>query len=370
MFGDGTVRPNAPAANLAGGFFVVRAAGLRRPVRAIVHFEGVETGMNALLRYLELLNRGQLPQGPTQSLPGGPYPPGAHPIRPHVMPAWFDDRSAGLLESMREDERPRGLLGLIEESGFSAPEDEEVPAQELGQADPNAMPGSAGAAPVSPIPPIPAHKKDFLNEPHWAALHSAMNRVQGLGPNARSALGRTFAEEGGMTPNAHSGAVAGIMPATFDEIRRSGRIPELANVTSVSQLTPELAALLYRDIGNQRLRTVGGIAALEQLTPGASGALYDSLFQHGGAGGTGFVQEAINKIVGDLAETDRRRLAIAPLVRDRKMGPATLGALKKLIDDTPEMAARLLGALADKRSEPVNGQPRLPGETKRFDLQR
>ncbi len=325
-----------------------------------------------LLRYLELLNRGLVPQ----NLPGGTSVGWPRPRVPQMrpdLPGWPIGRPVGLLEAMDEDDKPPGLLGMVGDSdarsrrSLPAADESALPSDQLAQTAPGVAPDSPGSADV---PPIPAYKSKSVRKADWTAFHRSLGRLQGIGPNALSAFGRTFAEEGGMTPNASSGAVAGIMPVTFDELNRSGRIPELANIASVGQLTPELAALIYADIANQRLRTVGGIAALEQINRAASEALYDSLFQHGGAGGTGFIQEAVNEIIDGLPETERRRLAVGRLTLDRKMGPGTFGALKALVQDSPETAARLLGALADARSKPVKGKPRAAGELARFGRHR
>lgn len=325
--------------------------------------------MSMLLRYLELLNRGLVPQNPPGGTSGGwPRLPDVPQMRPE-LPGRPTGRPIGLLEVMDEDDKPRGLLAMIEnseprsQSPLPLSNESDPPSDQLAQTAPGSLDSGA-------VPPIPAYKEKSVRPDDWTAFQRSLRRLQGIGPNALSALGRTFAEEGGMEPNVDSGAVAGIMPETFDEIKRSGRIPELANIASVGQLTPELAASIYVDIANQRLRTVGGIAALEQINQGASDALYDSLFQHGGAGGTGFVQDAIKKIIDELPETERQRLAIRPFKPDRKMGPVTFGALKALLDDSPEMAARLLGALADERSKPVKGKPRAPGELARFGRHR
>lgn len=221
------------------------------------------------------------------------------------------------------------------------------------------------AMPALPVPqqkpmPMPDHKRDFFLRPDntgaWPDSQSAIRQQLPGQISQGTAIGRIYAEEGGLVRDPNGTAVGGITETTLQEMLGKGLLPGLPKNAKPDDLTPDQQVQVYRAYLDQGFRNVpGGAKALEQLDPDLAHAVADAMFMHGSSGGMEFVQKAIEET------------GIDPKIKvDGGAGPQTFAALKKANED-PKLRDALQSRIVELRLESKKWEP---GEADRISRAR
>lgn len=233
--------------------------------------------------------------------------------------------------------RPDGIGpdGILNINVYPRPEEPEI------EVDERPAPGSK--------PPFDPRYGDETRPPEWkkdvfkgqpGAWESFNKSVDGLGVSdtEKFVYGQVYAAEGGNAVDGKSQASSGILPSTLEAAKASGKIPGLDKVPAPKDLSPDQRAAVMKWYFDGALRTVGGSQMLDWVGDRtAAGALADTLYRHGGAGGTRLIQKAINSVNRDTSVSE-----------DGKMGPQTFNEFQRLVND-PKTREDLWDKLADLR---------------------
>ncbi|MFO1128842.1 MAG: hypothetical protein U1E66_10495 [Rhodospirillales bacterium] len=200
--------------------------------------------------------------------------------------------------------------------------------------------------------PVPAYRAAvFAAQPGlWSAWTAAIHALPSISAQEARAYQEIFAAEGGWREDRQSGAASGLLPATIEALVAAGRLPGVAPATPPRRLSLCQRAAAYRAYFDDVLRSIGGHPAFPSIaSPLAAAALADTLFRHGGRGGTRLVQRAV--------------VAVAPAACavDGRMGPKVFALFCRLVADAGGCVT-LLERLADARLAATGG-----GERPRFD---
>ncbi len=220
---------------------------------------------------------------------------------------------------------------------------------------------AAGAPPEEPAPlapsggdplPVPAYRTSvFAAQPGaWEAWRSAVAGLPGISPQEARAYQEIFAAEGGLRKDARSGAASGLMPSTINALIAAGRLIGVPSGMPPHRLSIQQRVAAYRAYFDDVLKAIGGHHAFVRIASATAAAAFaDTLFRHGGRGGTRLVQRAL--------------LAIEPsaCTLDGRLGPRTTGLLCRLAADRGRCRL-LLERLADARLAATAG-----GERPRID---
>ncbi|MFO1152632.1 MAG: hypothetical protein U1E42_03045 [Rhodospirillales bacterium] len=232
------------------------------------------------------------------------------------------------------------------------PQNPESPAAEAKRA--------TGAPPEEPAPlapsggdhfPVPDYRRAvFAAQPGawtaWTAWTAAVTGLPAISAQEARAYHEIFAAEGGLQEDSRSHAASGLLPATVNALVAAGRLTGISPGTAPRRLSVQQRAAAYRAYFDNALRTIGGHHAFPRVgTATAAAAFADTLFRHGGRGGTRLVQRA-------MVATEPRGCAI-----DGRLGPRTFDLLCQLTTDDGRCRV-LLERLADTRLAATGGSER------------
>jgi hypothetical protein len=167
-----------------------------------------------------------------------------------------------------------------------------------------------------------------------------------VSPQEARAYHEIFAAEGGLREDPLSRAASGLLPATINALVAAGRLIEVPSGLPPRRLSVRQRAAAYRAYFDDVLRTIGGHHAFLRIASvPAAAAIADTLFRHGGRGGTRLVQRAM--------------VAVEPsdCAVDGRLGPRTFDLFCRLAAD-PARCRALLDRLADARLGATGGRER------------
>jgi hypothetical protein len=200
--------------------------------------------------------------------------------------------------------------------------------------------------------PVPTYRRCvFLTQPRaWDAWTTAIAGLPAVSPQEARAYHEIFAAEGGLREDSRSGAASGLLPATINALIAAGRLIDVPSGTPPRRLSVRQRVAAYRAYFDDVLRTVGGHHGFARIASATGAAAFaDTLFRHGGRGGTRLVQRA-------MAAGEPTACAV-----DGRLGARTFDLFCRLAAD-PFRCRALLERLGDARLVATGG-----GERPRID---
>jgi len=272
------------------------------------------------------------------------------------------------LTQQMNDLQPGSGTKLAQEVGFeiqapsgattvSAGTDNSV-AQDGGQQLDETKATSQSAAPA-----IPKNKTELFKgrEKEWKDFHDSTGKL-GVGEREREAYMGVFGQEGGLQKdsNPKSLTASGITQGTLNDLINRGKIKGIDKDTPPYKLTTDQRAQFYKSYFNDKLHSVGGSEALNQLPDRhAAQTLADTVYRQGQDGAAESIQSAANRVKLGIVATDK------------KFGPDTFKAYKTLTDDS-KTRDQFYKALAEERwqyaQDNLGGHPGDKGRAEFFGM--
>ncbi|MBF0284950.1 MAG: hypothetical protein HQL51_10885 [Magnetococcales bacterium] len=197
-------------------------------------------------------------------------------------------------------------------------------------------------------PYIPEYRGDVFRSPQkvveWVMFFHNVLSLPGVTVEEIQAYTDIFAAEGGMASHPGTGAFAGILQSTLDDLIKRGFLPGIPEGTRNTDLTVAEVVQVYRAYFDDVFHTIGGHDALTRMgSDEFARAAADTMLRHGRGAGAALIQTAINTMRSGAITVDTR------------MGSGTLTEIQR-INANPTQQKTFRNALMVERNALVFGR--------------